>query len=47
MIQEYLTKVQEQDKKDELDSKIIKFLKDNPNPPDADIHALANDLGIY
>ena len=32
--------------KDEIYEKIMDFFADNPSPPDKDVHALANKLGI-
>ena len=32
--------------KDEIYAKIMDFFADNPSPPDKDVHALANKLGI-
>ena len=36
----------EQEKEEEIDGKIIDFLRDNPAPPDEKIHDMSDKLGI-
>jgi len=42
----FLDEKEMMEKNDDVKNKIIDFFIDNPNPPDADIHKMAEDLGI-